>query len=176
MQYVIINGERYRVDTAQGYKVAKDALERAKLDSVPILTDEEDFGGKPTGETFELYDYEPKAIALAEVLSVSPLSNIGYDGRSESDPHARWTSDDDPGEYLVLDDSERETLWDESLENYIDECILPELPDAYRGYFDSDAWKRDAEHDGAGHSLATYDGVEHEAMIDGEWYFVYRVG
>src|SRR6187402_3597133 len=56
-------------------------------------------------------------------------------------------------EYLVVTDSEADDLWDEDLQNYIDDCILPELPEPYRIYFDNEAFKSDARMDGRGHSL-----------------------
>lgn len=73
-------------------------------------------------------------------------------------------------EYYVYTDNEADQAWDESLENYIDECILPELPEAYQYYFDNELWKSDARYDGRGHSLSAYDGNENE---EGE-YFIYR--
>ena len=80
-------------------------------------------------------------------------------------------------EWLVCDQWERETACDERLDCYIDECIIPELPENLQGYFDYDAWKRDAKlSDGYGHTIATYDGEEHEQRDPdtGEWFFIYR--
>lgn len=76
-------------------------------------------------------------------------------------------------EYLICTDDEADTYWDEDLENYIDECVLPEIPERYRNYFDKVAFK-DCEVDGRGHSLARYDGVENEVKIDDTWYYLYR--
>lgn len=78
--------------------------------------------------------------------------------------------------YLVLTDDEAEEAWDESLEHYLDELILPELPEQAQRYFDRTAWKSDAKYDGRGHSLATYDGHEHEQTIAGTTYYIYRIG
>lgn len=75
-------------------------------------------------------------------------------------------------EYLVLTDDEADCEMDESLDNYIEEVIMPEIPEAYQNYFDEDAWKQDASYDGRGHIIATYDGCEYEQ--DG--YYIYRVG
>ena len=78
--------------------------------------------------------------------------------------------------YLVMTEEERDTAWDERLESYLDECVLPELPSALAGYFDSEAWKRDARHDGAGHALSSYDGEEHEYKLSdaSPWLFIFR--
>lgn len=112
---------------------------------------------------------ENKILALAQHLSIDP-SDINYYVFNHHE-----TYDADGGEYLVLTNEEADELWNEYLENYIDECILPEIPETYRNYFDSPAWKRDAQYDGRGHSLATYDGEENEIKIDGTWYYIYRI-
>lgn len=80
-------------------------------------------------------------------------------------------------EYWVLTDSEADQAWEESLDNYLEECIYPELPVMARNYFDDEKWKRAARHDGRGHSLSSYDGEEHEVRDeDGSFLFIYRVG
>lgn len=78
------------------------------------------------------------------------------------------------GEVLVVTESERDERWDENLESYIDECILPELPEMAQQYFDYEKWKRDARFDGAGHCLSHYDGVEHEYKFGEHWIYIYR--
>jgi hypothetical protein len=78
-------------------------------------------------------------------------------------------------EYLVLTDDEAEDRWDEELENYIDNCILPDVPESVRFYFDSEKWKDDARMDGRGHSIATYDGSEEYETINGTDYYIYRM-
>ena len=67
---------------------------------------------------------------------------------------------EDGKEYAVGDDKEADDAWEESLDDYIDECILPEIPEQYQFYFDDKRWKNDAKMDGRGHSLAVYDGDE----------------
>ena len=77
-------------------------------------------------------------------------------------------------EVLVVTESERDERWNESLESYIDDCILPELPEMAQRYFDYEKWKRDARYDGAGHCLAHYDHVEHEYKFGEHWIYIYR--
>lgn len=83
----------------------------------------------------------------------------------------------DDYDYEVYTDEEADEKWDEELDNYIDECIMPEfekvLPNMWT-YFDSEAWKRDARFDGRGHSLSHYDGVENYEEVDRETYYIYR--
>ncbi len=74
-------------------------------------------------------------------------------------------------EYMVLTDSEADERWEESLDSYIDDCIIPEIPEFAAEYFDEEKWKRDARRDGRGHCLSGYDGTEHEAA---HGLFIYR--
>jgi hypothetical protein len=83
--------------------------------------------------------------------------------------------DDYSSDYLVLTDDESDERWGESLDNYIEECILPELPEYLQNYFDSEKWKEDAKYDGRGHSLSSYDGNEYEEEVNGTTYYIYRI-
>lgn len=74
-------------------------------------------------------------------------------------------------EYLVLTEDEAEEAWDEELERYLDECVLPELSETAQAYFDRESWKRDARHDGRGHALSGYDGNE----CDSEGFVLFRI-
>lgn len=87
-----------------------------------------------------------------------------FEGREVVDCR-EWVKTDD-GEYLVVTDGEADTLWDEDLENYLDECILPEVPELSQRYFDREAWKKDARSDGRAHSLDRYDGDEESITVD----------
>ncbi len=78
-------------------------------------------------------------------------------------------------EWAVLTDSEADTAWEASLDSYLDECVLPELHGAVRCYFDEEAWKRDARHDGRGHAINSYDGDEDEIQTPEGWAYIYRI-
>ena len=78
-------------------------------------------------------------------------------------------------EYLVVTDEEADELWGQELDNYLEECIYPELTGNLASYFDDEAWKRDARYDGRGHSLGRYDGHENEETVKDETYYIYRV-
>ena len=73
-------------------------------------------------------------------------------------------------EFLVVTDEEADELWEESLENYLDECV----EGADGPYFDREAWKRDARFDGRGHCLNHYDGSEYEIKVGDDWWYFYR--
>lgn len=77
-------------------------------------------------------------------------------------------------EYIVATDEEADEIEDEYLDNYLEECIYPELPENLRFYFDDDAWKRDARVDGRGHIISTYDGDENYVYVNGTTYYIYR--
>jgi hypothetical protein len=116
-------------------------------------------------------EHDPKVLALAAHLEadVSAISECRHGDST-------YESEADPGEYLVLTDNEADEAFKASVESYIDECVLTEIPEAYRGYFNAEAFIRDVElGDGRGPTLSGYDGAEQEAQIDGTWYFIYRV-
>ncbi len=110
----------------------------------------------------------PKMVALAKHLECTleealTITESAYD-----------TFEYGSEEYYVYTDSEADDANDQSIDNYIDECILPELPERYRRYFDDEAFKRDARYDGRGHNLAGYDGNEEYQAVDGITYYIYR--
>ena len=112
---------------------------------------------------------------MSKELALAQHFNVAVSEISETQQDV-FECESEPGEYLILTDDEANTAWDEELDYYIDDCILPELPEAYRSYFDSESWKRDAKiSDGRGHALSSYDAKEYEEKADGVWYYIYRV-
>ena len=108
---------------------------------------------------------DDKIKALAQFLEIDP----------EDITEDKWGDyEAENGDYKVLTDSEADAAWDEALESYIDDIILPEMPETFRYYFDNEAWKRDARIDGRGHSLNYYDGSEEYEEVNGEDYYIYR--
>lgn len=80
------------------------------------------------------------------------------------------------GDYAVMTDDEADAAWEESLDSYLDEVVIPEVPDEIGRYFDREQWKEDARYDGRGQSLSSYDGDEHEVEDPetGETFYIYR--
>jgi hypothetical protein len=116
-------------------------------------------------------EHDRKTLALAAHLKVSP-DTISECRHGDN----QYECDAEPGEYLVLTDSEADAAFKVSVENFIDECVLLGFPAQYIGYFNSEAYIRDVElGDGRGPSLASYDGAEQEQQVDGVWYYIYRV-
>lgn len=106
------------------------------------------------------------ALLLEEGATVGEIDNVTEEGGNTLSFGGR--------DYLVCTDDEADQEQDEELERYIDECILPELADNYKRYFDNEAWKADARHDGRGHALGRYDGNECEQKVNKTDYFLYR--
>ena len=109
-----------------------------------------------------------KIIALASFLEEKDLETISETSYNDCE------FETDEGDYLVYTDSEADDAEDEQLEQYIEDCVLHELPEAYRQYFDNEAFKRDCRFDGRGHTLSSYDGNENEEMVSGTTYYIYR--
>ena len=107
-----------------------------------------------------------KALAKYLECDIDDLSESKWDDK---------TIENGSEEYLVVDDAEADIAWDERLDSYIEECILAELPEHLRTYFDDEAWKKDARIDGRGHSISSYDGDEDEIEIDGETVYIFRL-
>lgn len=76
--------------------------------------------------------------------------------------------------YRVLTGSEADTAWDTELDNILEDCILPELPESAQRYFDKEQWINDAKMDSRGSALSPYDGCEYCETINGTEYFIYK--
>ena len=144
----------------------------------------------------ELSNYDEKIIALAQYLGIDlepNFSNVDEEASQEereeqiseaiADVLSELDNIVDEGdnlfsyysqEYNVCTDSEADDLWEEELNMYIDECILPEIPKHLQNYFDEEAWKSDARFDGRGHAISRYDGHENEEEVNNTIYYIYR--
>lgn len=105
------------------------------------------------------------ALALMNDLTVDELDSIEIDDN-------RCTVQG--VDYLAGTDDEMDEEWDADLDNYLEECVYPELPETAKRYFDDDAWKKDARMDGRAHSLGRYNGEEESKTVNGTEYFAYR--
>ena len=79
------------------------------------------------------------------------------------------------GEYLVLEEDERDERATEYVRSYVEDVVLNEIPEAYQRWFDTEGF---IEHvistDGYGSQLATYDGEENETTYEGTWFYIYQ--
>lgn len=121
------------------------------------------------------YDFDDTPLPDVKVRALAAHFGVSPETINEERGENLYSCDSEPGEYWVLTDEEADEAWDQDLENYLDEYVLGELPEVAQRYFDREAWKEDARHDGRAHSLGRYDGNEHEVKLDGEWFYIYRV-
>ena len=78
-------------------------------------------------------------------------------------------------EWRVLTDAEADIAVDDILDSYLEDNLLPNIPEAVCPYFDSDTWKADARRRGRGCNLSAHEGIEHTVEIDGETFCLYRI-
>ena len=126
-----------------------------------------------------LYHLSPEAAnyELRYSTNLSPhvlTLREAFDGQEPVDRRTERVAND--GEYKVLTEAEANEAWLEELNYYLVECVLPDLPEQSRKYFDRARWIEDAKTDGRGHALSGYDGKEVVATdpVTGEQFFVYR--
>ena len=143
--------EQWKKEAEQVYQIIKDTPADLTETVAEVELDE--------------FDEPDKVLALSQFMGCH-FSQVEEEGRNEYTAQGQ--------RYLVVTDSEADQLWDEDLENYIDDCILPEVPESARNYFDRDKWKSDTQVDGRGHSLGRYDGCENEEEVDSITYYIYR--
>ena len=126
--------------------------------------DAEDY---PTDEYTEEEIEQAMADAVQEVADeLDSIREVSY-----SDNTFEYGSE----EYEVLTDFEADGRMEEELDNYLEECIYPEIQnETLRNYFDEEAWKSDARLDGRGHIISRYDGCENEEKVNDTWYYIFR--
>ena len=79
------------------------------------------------------------------------------------------------GEYRILTDTEADEAWNESIDSYIDDCILPDVPENVKDYLDIDRMANDIQREGSrGQQLNYYDGSEHDIEFNGQTFYIYR--
>lgn len=78
----------------------------------------------------------------------------------------------DNGDYKVLDDTEAQKAFEDSIESAIDN-VLDEIPEHLRQYFDKDSYIADNYND-RGTQLSYYDGCEYEESVNGTTYYIYK--
>ena len=74
--------------------------------------------------------------------------------------------DIDGATYRFIHDSEIENAFKEYMESYIDDCVLPEIPEYLQAYFDSESFISDTRINDGYSIFASYNG-NHEEV--GSW-------
>ncbi|MGL5690437.1 MAG: hypothetical protein ACRDD8_06400 [Bacteroidales bacterium] len=142
------------------------------------LTHEDVFGVDSPGATYTdaevAVEVSVENISLYErEIALSKFLDVSY--RDVFDMGDQTFQDDNNDEYLVLTEDEADQKFGECMDDYINDCVLPEIPEAYRSYFNSESFKRDAKMDGREMFLATYDHIENEATYNDTVYYIYRI-
>lgn len=136
----------------------------------PEGTDDELVNGIPDDWIYLDHDHDDAYRILALMIStgewdLASMAVVSDDRRTVTVGRREW---------IVATDGEADDLWDEELQNVLDEVVLPGVPDQHRRYFDEAQWKEDAKVDGRAHSLARYDGHEDCVETGVGDYYVYR--
>ncbi len=118
-------------------------------------------------DVLECFSTVHEAIALAKCLDID-LENVSDEGCGHG-----YSAEG--CEYICCGEEDALEMAEESLSSYVDECILPEVPENYRDYFDTDKFIRDCiRDDGLGHVLASYDGCENTENYSDNTFYIYR--
>lgn len=109
----------------------------------------------------ELYgnNYEECVLALME-----------HTGMGWSDAYTAIEKDD----YFVADDEDANKEAQDYAEGYLEDIVLPEIPNHLQQYFNTDDWISDYLDEGRGHILSHWDGTEQEEIINNTTYYIYR--
>lgn len=89
------------------------------------------------------FDYAPYYIEDIDLLDID-TDEIKLDGQN----------------LLVLTDDEADEAFKNYMRNYIDECILNQIPERYHRYFNEEEFIEDVESSDGRGILAAYDGYE----------------
>lgn len=116
------------------------------------------------GHIDDNFTWQQIVIAISEDFSLDDLSYTYNDSEVSCGPRFTW---------LVLTESESNQAILDHLNNYLDEFVLPEIPQKYHTYFDREAWIRDNEADACS-ELATHDGNEKTFTLGTEEVYIYR--
>lgn len=123
-----------------------------------------------TAKTWEDVE-DPKVEALARFLEMTAGEALEDVAQEAGDCVYAAAGE----EFLVCTDDEADEEAKRSLENYVDECVLHEIPESYRRYFDTEKFVDEAlSSDGRGHTLGRYDGEENEIEVGGVTYYIYK--
>ena len=118
---------------------------------------------------YEHFDNGEKALALTQLLDLTLDETLDIEENFDEYEH-------DGHVYLILPDDEADERFDEYIDNLIDDVIKCEVPEQFQCYMDFKAMTDDYRaQTGRGEALATYDAIEHDELVDGVRYFIYRI-
>jgi hypothetical protein len=78
--------------------------------------------------------------------------------------------------WRIMSEPDYQVYSDEIINEYIDECVLPEIPEYLQSYFDADAYIRDIDYAGDRDGLvAPHDGVVYQHKHNDDWFCFWRI-
>ena len=77
-------------------------------------------------------------------------------------------------EYAIVPEADIDDAFKEYAEQYVDDCILPTMPESTRRYFDMEAFIEDLQVDGYG-IMSSYDGNYEEITVNEKTWYVFRL-
>jgi hypothetical protein len=78
-------------------------------------------------------------------------------------------------EWGVVSSNGIEDVYRDYCTGYIDDCVLPEIPERYRQYFDTDLFVSDMEKGDGWGAMSSYDGDYQEVTIGGKTWYLFRM-
>jgi hypothetical protein len=117
-------------------------------------------------ERLEAYDDRTIALGMHLDLNMSEIDDIDH----EYD--CRYTAQGD--EYFCGNWKETNDAQIEATENYIDDCVLPDIDENIHQFLDMDKMIEYYSQDGWAHILGSYDGEGYEIEVNGETYHICR--
>ncbi len=119
-------------------------------------------------EVLQEFEHPNEASALAKYLNVdvSLVEELGF---------TDFTYSYGGREYLCCEYKVAVAKAEDCIRNYVDDCVLSELPEIYRDFFDVERFVMTClDTDGVAHNLSTYDGEENVSHYREIEYLIYR--
>lgn len=142
---------------------------------IEILVEDDEYRGETLlheadnkYELLEDFDYPDEVLALAQHLELK-INDVDGIIHNENCRYNVLGTD-----YICGLDNDVDEIFEESIKNYIDDCVLPEIPKQYHRYFNEEDFIEDCYKDGRGHALNRYDDNEYEETVNGKTYYIYQ--
>ena len=128
--------------------------------------------------TDEMSSATDEEIALLAYLHSEGETDLWFDGLNDTGREfweAGTVIEEGNAEYAVVPTKSLDRCFENYMDNYIDEVVMPEIPKAYQFYFDNAKFANDCRiSDGYG-TMASYDGNENEIHVGDQMYHIFRL-
>ena len=124
---------------------------------------------------FSVFKNEEHAEALAAHLSITSQDEVDELVETGDEHYGLPVFDYDGEQFAVGTGDEANDAKREAVQEYIDECVLPEIPKQYRQYFDDSAFTNDCTNDELVGLIGSYDGCELVQKTKCRYYYIYQL-